>query len=59
MILRLIVIDPAPPLGKSDMLVYQVPENSREMKLLVKLLTDAGIEWVSVSAPRQPKRKEK
>ena len=45
MIVRLIAVDPRPKQGKSDVVVYQVPENSREMELLCELLSDAKIEW--------------
>lgn len=56
MIVRLIVVD---PLGirkdkqgrETDLLVYQVPENSREAALLKDLLTAQGIEFAEVSAP--------
>ena len=58
MIVRLIAIDPSPRPGKSDVLVYQIPEKSREAELLSELLTKAGIEWAIVSAgPRKVKLK--
>ena len=55
MIVRLIVIDPSPPLGRTDTLVYQVPENSREMHLLQELFDKAGIEHIAVELPRRKK----
>ena len=48
MIIRLIAVDPAPRAGKSDVLVYQVPENSREFEVLADLLTARGIEWTTL-----------
>lgn len=55
MIVRLIVIDPSPPPGRTDTLVYQVPEHSRELELLVSLFTQANIESVVVEIPRRKK----
>jgi hypothetical protein len=57
MIIRLIVVDPRPRKGKSDLLVFQVPEHSREMELLVELLNTAGIEHALLEAP--PRRTDK
>lgn len=59
MIIRLMVIDPEPQADRSDVLVYQVPENSREMKLLTQLFTQARLEWevVTFSGPRRGKDK--
>lgn len=54
MIIRLIAVDPQPRPGThSDVLVYQVPENSREFELLVSLLEKAGIDWTTVASPRK------
>ena len=55
MIVRLIVIDPSPLPGRSDTLVYQVPENSRELHLLEELFSKAGIEHIAVELPRRKK----
>ena len=55
MIIRLIVIDPRPAAGRSDILAYQVPENSRELKLLTDLFTEKGLEWDIVAPTRKPK----
>ena len=52
MIIRLIAVDPNPELGHSDILVYQVPENSREFKLLSRLLDEAHIEWCIIESSR-------
>lgn len=49
-IVRLVVVDPRPRKGESDIRVYQVPEKSREMELLVELFNDAGIEHASYLA---------
>ena len=56
MIVRLIVVDPNPTPGKSDLLVYQVPENSRELALLEQALTKAGLEYAVIHSARQPKK---
>lgn len=55
MIVRLIVIDPKPAAGRSDILAYQVPENSREFALLTELFTKEGLEWETISIPRKKK----
>lgn len=53
MIVRILAIDPNPEPGRSDLLVYQVPENSREFKTLTALMTAANIEWESLAAPQK------
>lgn len=50
-IVRLIVVDPRPEPGESDLVVYQVPESCRASKLLIELLDDAKIEWVLIETP--------
>lgn len=55
MITRIIAVDPTPIAGRSDLLVYQVPENSREYKLLTEALSAAGIEWDEVKSVRKSK----
>ncbi len=58
MIIRLIVVDPRPRAGAAhDLVVYQVPENSRELELLQELCEGAGIEFARIEGKR-PKRKE-
>jgi hypothetical protein len=57
MIVRLIAVDPRPLKDRSDLLVYQVPENSREMKLLQELFDIAGIEHAVVSGPQKIKKR--
>lgn len=59
MIIRLIAVDPRPRKGESDIRVYQVPEFSREMELLVELFELASIEWTAVSSSPAPKRRKK
>lgn len=56
MIVRLMVIDPNPQPTRSDVLVYQVPEKSREMELLIQLFDQARLEWevVEFSGRRKP-----
>lgn len=55
MIVRIIALDPTPAAGRSDILVYQVPGNSREYAVLTDALTKAGIEWEVVFSTRKPK----
>lgn len=57
MIVRILAIDPTPALGRSDILVYQVPENSREFAVLTAALTAAGVEWEEVKSVRKNKVK--
>ena len=57
MIIRLIAVDPVPRPGRSDVLVYQVPENSRELEVLADLLTARGIEWTTLSTNNSVKKK--
>lgn len=56
MIIRLVVIDPRPRDPHRDVVVYQVPENSRELELLIEAFTAAGIEFVEIESP--PRRKK-
>lgn len=55
MIIRLLAVDPRPaPGAESDVVVYQVPENSRAHKLLEELLDMAKIEHTTLgSKPRK------
>lgn len=48
MIVRVIAVDPSPRPGKSDVLVWQVPENSREIEVLTGLLEEARMEWTTL-----------
>jgi hypothetical protein len=57
MIIRLIAVDPHPRKGKSDLLVYQVPEKSREMEFLIELFNEAHVEYALLEAP--PRRTDK
>lgn len=56
MIIRVCVIDPEPRNPMDDVLVFQVPENSRQHELLTELLHDAGLEFVAIQSTR--KRRE-
>jgi hypothetical protein len=59
MIIRLIAVDPRPrPGSEDDVVVYQVPENSRAHRLLEEVFAAQGIECVVMEAPVR-KRKEK
>lgn len=51
MIIRLIAVDPRPRQGESDLVVYQVPENSRAHELLVEAFGELGIEVVAIETP--------
>lgn len=51
MIIRLIAVDPRPRKGESDLVVYQVPENSRAHQLLEELMDAAGIEHALLETP--------
>lgn len=55
MITRLIVVDPAPVAGRSDLLVYQVPEHSREYAVLIEAFEKMGLEWDEVKSVRKVK----
>ena len=58
MIVRLMVIDPMPDAKRaSDVLVYQVPENSREFHLLAELFNKAALDW-TVLTPAVKMKKE-
>jgi hypothetical protein len=59
MIVRIIVVDPKPQLGRSDLLVYQVPERSREYTVLTELLDRAKLEWAMVHSTRKATSKRK
>ena len=49
MIVRIMVVDPEPNGARaSDVLVYQVPERSREFQLLTQLFDQAGLEWTTL-----------
>ena len=54
MIIRLIALDPNPREGKSDVLVYQIPEHSREFEVLVALFDQAAIEWTTIMPAKKP-----
>ncbi len=58
-ILRICVVDPEPRANcEDDVLVYQVPEHSRQEELLKSLLDEAGLEYVSIEPkPRKKRRK--
>ena len=55
MIVRILAVDPTPAAGRSDILVYQVPENSREFAVLTAALTASGVEWEEVKSVRKNK----
>jgi hypothetical protein len=48
MIIRLIAVDPRPKCPHEDIVIYQVPENSRAHRLLVESFTEVGIEFVEL-----------
>lgn len=58
MIVRLVVVDPAPPnKNESDLLVYQVAGH-RHLELLLEVFAKCGIEAVTIETP-PPTRKGK
>lgn len=59
MIIRLMAIDPRPrPGSTTDVVVYQLPEKSREYELLVELLEQHNISWATLEPkPRKPKER--
>ena len=57
MIIRLIAVDPRPRLGaKTDLVVYQLPEKSREYGLLTELLNEHGIDYAVIESKRKSKK---
>jgi hypothetical protein len=58
MISRIMVVDPQPDPQRGDILVYQVPEKSREFKLLTELFSAAGLEWTVVESRQWRKEKK-
>lgn len=58
MIIRVIAVDPNPRRGESDLVVYQVPENSAAHRLLTHLLDSAGIEWTQLDAPATSRKRK-
>ena len=59
MIVRIVVVDPKPQAGRSDLLVYQVPEQSREFFVLTELLNRFGLEWALVPSQRKASKRSK
>lgn len=54
MIVRLIAVDPNPRAGgQHDVLVYQVPENSREFEFLTQLFDMAKVEYTLIEPVRR------
>lgn len=59
MIVRIAAVDPRPRNPHEDVVVYQVPENSRAYELLIEMLEKEGIDWVKIeSRPRKAKPTE-
>lgn len=57
-VVRVVVVDPQPETAADDIIVFQVPENSRAHRLLVDLLEKAGIQNVTIE-PKPYKRRRK
>jgi hypothetical protein len=57
-IIRVVVVDPQPRTPCDDIIVYQVPENSRACELLCKMLEVSEVQHVKIE-PTKPKRKVK
>lgn len=49
-VVRIIVVDPFPRAGESDLVIYQVPERSRAFEILTEILSKEGIEFVTIEA---------
>lgn len=59
-IVRIIVIDPQPRDPSADIIVYQVPEHSRALELLIEMLDERSIEHVELeSKPYGSKRRKR
>lgn len=54
-IIKIVMTDPEPKKGRSAYLIYQVPGNSRELKVLLKGARKIGARLVEI---REPKRKK-
>lgn len=52
-IIRIIAVDPQPRTPTDDIVIYQVPENSRAHELLVYLFEGAGIEYTTLEFPKR------
>lgn len=60
MIIRVIAEDPRPrPNTASDLVVYQVPEHSRECELLFELFESAGIQYTTMEPIKKLKTSKK
>ena len=57
MIIRIIAVDPSPRDRARDLVVYQVPERSREFELLVWLFEREGIEYTVLESTTKKGRK--
>lgn len=56
MIIRVMAVDPRPrPNSKHDIVVYQLPEKSREFELLTELFDKARIDWTMIKSERKVK----
>lgn len=56
MIIRIIAIDPNPRKdSKHDVLVYQVPERSREYEVLIDMFEKCRIEYTIIESHRRKK----
>lgn len=56
MIVRIMVVDPEPRNAIDDVIIYQVPERSRQEVLLCELLDNADIDWVKIKSTRRKKK---
>lgn len=55
MIVRIVVVDPNPKCSENDVLVFQVPEKSRQQEILTELLSEAGYDFVEIPVERKPR----
>ena len=57
MIIRIMVLDPAPRNPQDDIIVYQVPEHSRAHELLVEMVEAQGYDHVLIESSYWRKKK--
>ncbi len=57
MIVRILAVDPRPRDKARDVVVYQVPEHSREFELLTELFEREGISWTTIESNKVRRKK--
>lgn len=59
MIIKIVMTDPEPKKGRSAYLIYQVPNHSRELKVLLKGARRVGARLVEIHEPKRRKAVKK